>query len=143
MNIPLAGPSILAWYGYVSGLAAAPGEGMAAGAISSGENMKDTKTVMDRREFLVAGAAAAAVLPGALLAAKPARADGHLVTDIAANAPMVAALQYVNESTIADKNCANCQLYTAGDGDNGKCQLFPNGLVKASGYCASWAPKVS
>ena len=98
---------------------------------------------MDRRAFLMAGATAAAVLPGALLAARPARAEEALVTDMPEQAPMVQALQYVNESTMDGKNCANCQLYTAGEGGKGKCQLFPTGLVMGTGYCASWAQKVS
>ena len=120
-------------------------EAKAAGAISSGENMKDSekKTAMDRREFMMAGATAAAVLPGVLLAAKPARAEEALVTAMPENAPMVAALQYVSVSTEEGKNCGNCQLYTAGEGKKGKCQLFMTGLVEEAGYCASWAQKVS
>lgn len=68
---------------------------------------------------------------------------GELVTDLAAAAPMVAALQYVNVSAKPDQNCANCQLYTAGEGGVGKCQLFPQGSVKEGGWCASWAQKVT
>lgn len=106
--------------------------------------MKDSKSAMDRREFLAAGITAAAVVPGVLMSARTARAEGdQLVTDIEANAPMVTALQYVNESTKEGQNCAGCQLYTAGDGGRGKCQLFPTGVVTDVGWCASYAPKVS
>lgn len=54
---------------------------------------------------------------------------------------MVGSLNYVEESTKPDKNCANCSLYQQekhGSGCGG-CQLFP-GPVNAQGYCDSWAP---
>lgn len=109
-----------------------------------GREMKDdSKTSMDRREFLAAGLTTAALLPGALLSAKTARAEGELVTDIEANAPMVAALQYVHKSTKPDQNCSLCQLFTPGEGGLGKCQLFQTGNVEATGWCMSWAKKVS
>ena len=54
-----------------------------------------------------------------------------------------AALQYVNETTKPDQDCEGCQLYTAGADGTGKCQLFAKGLVKGSGWCASWVQKVS
>lgn len=129
--------------GYVSRLARRPGGTDAATHISSGENMKDSKTSMDRRDFLAAGLTTAALLPVTLLGAKTARAAEALVTDMPENAPMVAALQYVAVSTEEGKNCGNCQLYTAGEGGTGKCQLFPTGLVAEAGNCASWAQKVS
>jgi len=69
--------------------------------------------------------------------------DAQLVTEIAAAGPMVSSLQYVNESPKAEQNCATCQLYTAGEGGRGKCQLFAQGLVKEKGWCISWAPRVS
>ena len=122
---------------------AAPGEPGSAEHISSGENMKDSKTSMDRREFLAAGVTSAALLPGLLLSAKTARAAEALVTDMPENAPMVAALQYVAVSVKEGQNCGNCQLFTAGEGGTGKCQLFPTGLVAEGGNCASWAQKVS
>lgn len=122
---------------------AAPGEPGSAEHISSGENMKESKTSMDRREFLAAGLTAATLLPGALLTAKTARAGEALITDIPENAPMVAALQYVNESAKEGQNCGNCQLYTAGEAGTGKCQLFPTGTVKEAGWCASWVKKIS
>lgn len=73
----------------------------------------------------------------------PADAEGALVTEVASAAAMVKALQYVNQSPKADQNCASCQLFTAASGGRGRCQLFPQGLVKESGWCASWAARVS
>jgi len=47
--------------------------------------------------------------------------EGQLVTEVAAVASVVSALQYVNESAKPDQNCANCQPYTAGSWQRGKC----------------------
>ncbi|MBW2266998.1 MAG: high-potential iron-sulfur protein [Deltaproteobacteria bacterium] len=105
--------------------------------------MKDSKKSMDRREFLAAGLTTAALLPGALLTAKTAQASEKLVTALPGAAPMVTALQYVDESAKADQNCSNCQLYVAGQEGTGKCQIFPMGVVKETGYCVSWALKVA
>lgn len=102
----------------------------------------DSRTSMHRREFMAAGLTTAALLPGALLTPKPAGA-AELVTDIDANAAMVAGLQYVNKSVKADQTCGNCQLYTAGEADTGKCQLFVQGVVTEAGWCASWIKKVT
>lgn len=100
---------------------------------------------MDRREFLKAGLATAAALPvvGAVFGARVARAEEQLVTEVEAMKPTVGALQYVHESAKEDQNCANCQFYTAGEGGKGKCQLFPQGLVKETGWCMSWTKKVT
>ena len=65
-----------------------------------------------------------------------------LVSQLPEQAPMVAALQYVDVSTRADQSCANCQLFTAGEGGVGKCQLFATGVVREGGWCASWAERV-
>ena len=101
---------------------------------------------MNRRDFIKTGLSAAAVLPaaGVLLSATRASAEGsELVTEIADQAPMVAALQYTNESAKPDQKCADCQFYTPGDGGKGKCQLFQKGLVTEGGWCASWVKKAT
>lgn len=48
-------------------------------------------------------------------------------------------LQYVGQSNVAGKNCANCKLYNkpAAEGQCGGCQLF-EGPVAAAGYCTGW-----
>ena len=53
-------------------------------------------------------------------------------------------LAYVDESTFADKNCANCQLYIVPEGGAtcGGCQII-KGPIAPDGYCTSWAAKVS
>ena len=101
---------------------------------------------MNRRDFIKTGLSAAAVLPaaGVLFGASQASAEGgELVTEVADQAPMVAALQYVNESAKPDQKCADCQFYTPGDGGKGKCQLFQKGLVAEGGWCASYVKKAS
>ena len=97
-----------------------------------------------RREFMKTGLAAGALLPvvgGTLLRPGVARAEG-LVTEEPSAQAIVQALGYVNESAKPDQKCGNCQLYTAGEGGTGKCQLFPAGLVKETGWCMSWTKKV-
>lgn len=38
--------------------------------------------------------------------------------------------------------CSNCQFYTPeGDSDWGSCQIIRSGLVKANGWCNTWAAK--
>jgi hypothetical protein len=100
---------------------------------------------MDRRGFLKAGLTSAALLPvaGTIFAARIARAEDELVTQIEANQVMVTALQYVETSAKPDQNCANCQLYTPGADGKGKCQLFQLGVVPDGGWCMSWTKKVS
>lgn len=104
----------------------------------------ESRNAMDRRDFLKAGLTATAALPvlGAVFAARTASAE-DFVTDIEAMKPTVAALQYTHESAKPDQNCTNCQFYIPGDAGTGKCQLFPQGLVKDGGWCASWTKKVT
>ena len=73
--------------------------------------------------------------------AKNADDDKRLVTEIASAAALVSALQYANPSPMAPQRCATCQLYTAESNERGRCQLFPEGLVEASAWCASWAAR--
>lgn len=48
-------------------------------------------------------------------------------------------LQYVDQSTIEGRTCANCAQYTADTfGDCGGCNVF-SGPVQPNGYCLSWA----
>jgi hypothetical protein len=71
-----------------------------------------------------------------------APAGARLVTEIPAAAPLVSSLQYVNQSAQPEQRCANCQLFTATENDLGRCQLFPEGLVRSAGWCMSWTAKV-
>lgn len=73
---------------------------------------------------------------------------------------MAVGVNYVNKNTdvkdaklkvdrggvpFAQQTCAKCALYTAagkkGADEVGKCAIFANQLVKASGWCSSWNKK--
>jgi hypothetical protein len=45
----------------------------------------------------------------------------------------------------SEQYCLNCQFYVEKEGveGGGGCQLFPGKLVKAKGWCKSWALKAS
>jgi hypothetical protein len=76
------------------------------------------------------------------LAARRARAeDEQMVNEIAENAPLLQALNYVPKSAIAESKCANCAVFLGGDAPKGKCALFQKGLVSAEGHCSSWSKK--
>lgn len=53
--------------------------------------------------------------------------------------PTAKALQYVHESKMDGKYCANCR-HIQGDASAEwrPCALFPNKLVNAKGWCAGW-----
>ena len=60
------------------------------------------------------------------------------------------AVKYVEDATKAkalgappDSTCANCAVYQGKAGaPTGPCQIFPGKLVKAAGWCSSWAPQI-
>jgi len=94
-------------------------------------------------EPVPAPAAPKAEAPAPAPAQTPPSGEGdRLVTEVAAAAVLVQALQYVNPSPRPDQNCADCQLYTALSGGVGKCQLFTQGLVQGTAWCTSWAARV-
>ena len=53
-------------------------------------------------------------------------------------------LAYVEESTVPEKNCENCQLFIVAEAGAacGGCQII-KGPIAPGGYCNSWAAKVS
>ena len=72
----------------------------------------------------------------------------------AAEAPLIAeddpeakAVKYVDDTSKAKEGmgnrCDTCSLYQGKDGaTQGGCQIFKGKLVKAAGWCASWAPQM-
>jgi High potential iron-sulfur protein len=58
------------------------------------------------------------------------------------------AVKYVEDATKAQRatpesTCANCAVYQGKAGaPTGPCQIFPGKLVKAAGWCSSWAPQI-
>lgn len=53
-------------------------------------------------------------------------------------------LVYVDESSVADKTCSNCQLYEDAPAGSacGGCQII-KGPIAPEGYCNSWVAKMS
>ncbi len=101
--------------------------------------MKNQKTDLQRRNFLKG----IAVIPVVTIAGyqTAAQAGGHGGM-LSVDDPMAKALGYVETSTVAGKNCANCNLYTGAAGAvSGPCAIFPGKAVTAAGYCNSWVPK--
>ena len=93
---------------------------------------------MTRRKLLKA-MAAASVVPFVAFDSSKALAQGAQVDPEGAQAK---ALGYIHQSAMADKNCANCQLYT-GDPSKawGPCAIFPGQNVASAGWCQAWAAK--
>ena len=51
-------------------------------------------------------------------------------------------LSYTHQSSKADANCSNCQLYSGDAGaDWGPCAIFPGKHVAAKGWCSAWVKK--
>ena len=90
-------------------------------------------------------------------ASTPATSGGETLTLISETDPTATALSYKHNAAevptaqqteksgvpFSGQNCASCSFYKAAgqlDGaEVGSCQLFPNGKVKSTGWCVSWA----
>jgi hypothetical protein len=86
--------------------------------------------------------------------AAPAAAAGGLKA-ISEDDPVAQSLGYKADATKVDVQkypkragaegakqfCSGCQFFSAAEGELGKCQLFPNGLVAKNGWCNSWQAK--
>jgi hypothetical protein len=47
------------------------------------------------------------------------------------------------EKSAKGNKCATCGLYEGTyNSTQGPCQIFPDKLVKAAGWCSSWAPQL-
>ena len=109
--------------------------------------MKDQTTHIEnagitRRELGQLGLGVVLAASGLSLGARRARAeDEPMITEIPENAPIVQALAYKAKSDVEGAKCANCALYLGGDAPQGKCGLFPKGVVSAEGHCSSWSKK--
>ena len=109
---------------------------------------------LTRRNLLVRGAAAAAVLPLGGLLAGVVRAEELPIVD--ANDPTAIALGYSPDATKVDvakypkrageaganQFCHNCQL-ALGEPKDGHvaCGLFPGKRVNVNGWCNAWVQK--
>jgi len=123
--------------------------------INRRSNMKDIDLNQDRRGFFKwAGTAVAAVAASSIFPFARARAQELKALD--EKDPVAMALGYACEASKVDTKkwtkragkdgktqfCDNCMFYSAPKGNMGKCQIFPNNMVCAKGWCNSWSKKV-
>ena len=96
----------------------------------------DAKTT--RRDFLKT-ATVASIIPYLAFGHGLALAQTPQVDPAGAQAR---ALEYTHKSTMSDKVCANCKLYT-GDASSewGLCAIFPGQNVASAGWCKAWVTK--
>jgi hypothetical protein len=101
---------------------------------------------LSRRRLLQNLTVGAPLLPLALYPLNAAvAADAPLLSPDAKEAK---AVKYVEDASqakgaIAGSTCANCALYQGHAGSSmGPCQIFAGKVVKAAGWCSSWAPQM-
>jgi High potential iron-sulfur protein/TAT (twin-arginine translocation) pathway signal sequence len=91
---------------------------------------------MNRRDFMkISGTAAGlALIPVCNLsvAAEPVK--------LTPADPVAKAMGYVEQSTVAGSNCANC-VQAGGDPKALTCKIFPGKQVSATGWCKVWAKR--
>ena len=91
-----------------------------------------------RRRFVIAFSGGVLAIPlGALM---PLQHAGAAETPkLSPDDPSAKALAYTHQSSVADKICEGCQLYTGETAAQwGACAIFPQKLVSANGVCNSW-----
>jgi hypothetical protein len=75
---------------------------------------------------------------------EPRAADLPLISE---SDPQAKAVKYVEDATKVSEakanRCSTCASYTGVSGSTqGGCRIFDGKLVKAAGWCASWAPQI-
>ena len=61
---------------------------------------------------------------------------------LSADDPTAKALNYTPSSTVEGAKCANCMYVQGADGEQHRpCNIFPNKLVNADGWCSAWVKK--
>lgn len=97
---------------------------------------------ISRRQLL--GEAAGLAL-GTLAVASAARAEDPLLDPGSAVATQFKYVEDAHQASAAtkDASCTTCGLFQGKkDAPTGPCQLFPGKVVKAAGWCTSWAPQI-
>jgi len=131
--------------------------------------MLDENCKTSRRDFIKLTLGVSAVIPALALLNSCKKEEGSVETAAAPTAPEMPAgstaleetdsvaqsLGYQKDASKVDtakypkkagadganQRCDTCQFYTTQNAGWGKCQLFPNGLVTATGWCNSWTQK--
>lgn len=109
--------------------------------------MKDEPAVSRRGFLAVFGAGAAGLAVLASGCRKGGGGNNLVCTDVSklseAEKAARTSLKYVDKSTVAGKNCSNCQLFKPAAQATvcGGCTVL-KGPINPLGHCASWAQKV-
>lgn len=113
----------------------------------------DRESKITRRGFTRGALGAAGCVIGLGLLPNGAAADHHaageseeaapptLVSEVPGNELLLSQVRYVAVSELEGKQCSNCALLVARNGDYGRCGLFQKGQVHATGWCTSWILK--
>lgn len=100
-----------------------------------------------RRAVLRSAALVATVPVAALVPGRPALAQERL----SESDPAARALGYVHDAANVDadrypryepgQQCSNCNLLQGSEGESWRpCDIFPDRLVAANGWCSAWVP---
>ncbi|HWM68154.1 MAG TPA: high-potential iron-sulfur protein [Steroidobacteraceae bacterium] len=98
-----------------------------------------------RRRFVQTWLLGASLAPLALSRFTTSRAADQPL--LSPDDPAAVKVKYTEDAT-KEKNtmghkCATCALYEGTySSTQGPCQIFPDKLVKAAGWCSSWAPQL-
>ena len=95
-----------------------------------------------RRHFMEQAMGATAVVAGAGLLRVGTVAAGEM-PKLDPNDTQAQQFKYVHESTTAEQECANCQLWQGGDAEWGGCSIFPDKAVSAKGWCQAWVERTT
>lgn len=113
--------------------------------------MSDPAESQARRRFLKIAVVGAAVAPVAAALLPRIAGAQDAAPHLDPNDPTAKALGYTEDAATAKSNpsfkegsnCAGCNFYKGHTEMNfGPCDLFPNKVVSAKGWCASWTKKV-
>ena len=75
-----------------------------------------------------------------IFAIEAAHADDSKMVD--PESPQASAVAFLKESNNPDRNCSNCNLFSAiEDSGNGNCIIFSGSTVPAKGFCNAYQPK--
>ena len=98
-----------------------------------------------RRKFVQKLMLGAALTPLALARVTVSRAANQPL--LSPDDPAATKVKYTEEATqeksAKGNKCSTCGLYEgAYNSTQGPCQIFPDKLVKAAGWCSAWVPQL-
>jgi hypothetical protein len=107
-----------------------------------------TQQEQSRRKFVTKLLVGATLVPLApLMTLSPTASHAANQPLLSPDDPEAKKVQYTEvaskEKSAKSNTCATCALYEGTYGSaQGPCQIFPDKLVKAAGWCSSWAPQL-